>query len=91
MSLIVRQLTSDDLEWMDGVLTLFGEVFDEVETYSSNRPSPEYLRRLLGGEYFIALAAIREGEVIGAIAAYELKKFEQERSEIIRWRCILLL
>jgi aminoglycoside 3-N-acetyltransferase I len=31
---------------------------------------------------FIGLVALKAGEVVGGIAAYELKKFEQERSEI---------
>jgi aminoglycoside 3-N-acetyltransferase I len=64
------------------VLSTFGEAFDEVETYSRNRPSPDYLRELLGSEYFIAIAASKNGKVVGGIAAYELKKFEQQRSEI---------
>ena len=42
----------------------------------------DYLKRLLGSEYFIALAAIRGGQVVGGLVAYELQKFEQERSEI---------
>ncbi|CAN5661738.1 N/A [soil metagenome] len=79
---MIRQLTPADLGLMDGLLTLFGEAFDEVETYVGRRPSAEYLRRLLGCDYFIALAALVDGSVVGAIAAYELKKFEQERSEI---------
>lgn len=40
------------------------------------------MRRLLGSDTFIALAALKRDEVIGGIAAYELKKFEQPRSEI---------
>lgn len=78
----VQQLTSDDVALMEGVLTAFGEAFDEVDTYGSKRPSAAYLKRLLGTDYFIALAALKSGEVVGGIAAYELKKFEQERSEI---------
>ena len=35
-----------------------------------------------GSDYFIALAALKNGDVVGGIAAYELKKFEQERGEI---------
>ncbi|MEN8160361.1 MAG: GNAT family N-acetyltransferase, partial [Myxococcota bacterium] len=31
---------------------------------------------------FIALAAVKGGEVAGGPAAYELRKFEQERSEV---------
>lgn len=51
-------------------------------TYTANEPSESYLKRLLGGESFIALAAIDNDRVIGGLAAYELRKFEQQRSEI---------
>lgn len=78
----IHQLAPGDLESMQGLLTMFGEAFDEVGTYGGNRPDAAYLRRLLGSDYFIALAASRHGEVVGGIAAYELKKFEQARSEI---------
>nr|WP_277883972.1 GNAT family N-acetyltransferase [Nostoc sp. FACHB-888] len=44
--------------------------------------SADYLRQLLDSDYFIALAALKEGEVVGGLTAYKLKKFEQERSEI---------
>ncbi|XDY96600.1 AAC(3)-I family aminoglycoside N-acetyltransferase [Pseudomonas benzenivorans] len=67
---------------MEALLRTFGEAFNDVDTYTANRPSEDYLRRLLGGDSFIALAALKGGVVVGAIAAYELKKFEQERSEI---------
>jgi aminoglycoside 3-N-acetyltransferase I len=67
---------------MEALLATFGEAFDEAETYCKNRPSTEYLQRLLGSGYFIALAALKGSDVVGGIAAYELKKFEQERSEI---------
>lgn len=67
---------------MEAMLEIFGEAFDEVETYSGNRPSAAYLKRLLGSDYFIALVALQDSEVVGGIAAYELIKFEQERSEI---------
>ena len=42
--------------------------------------SAAYLRRLPGSKYFIALAALKEGEVVGGIAAYALQKLEQERT-----------
>lgn len=67
---------------MEGLLTTFGEAFNEVETYGSSRPSTAYLKRLLSSECFIALAALKNDVVVGGIAAYELQKFEQERSEI---------
>ena len=78
--LIVR-VGPDRLDLMHGMLTLFGEVFDEHATYDGNRPDDAYLRRLLEGGSFIALAAVAEGAVVGALAGYELKKFEQPRSE----------
>ncbi len=78
----IRQLTQDDLPLMDALLQTFGEVFDEVETYGGKRPCADYMRRLLGSDSFIALAAVKDGTVVGGLAAYELKKFEQERSEI---------
>lgn len=78
----ICQLSVNDLALMEGLLATFGEAFDEVDTYSSLRPSSAYLKRLLSSNYFIALAALKNGSVVGGIAAYELQKFEQERSEI---------
>jgi aminoglycoside 3-N-acetyltransferase I len=75
-------ITPTDIRLMNAVLAFFGEAFNDSESYTSRPPSPEYLRRLLGGDSFIALAALQDGAVVGAIAAYELHKFEQERSEI---------
>ena len=78
----IHALTPDDLPVMEAMLTTFGEAFDDAETYGRARPNAAYLKRLLGGDSFIALAALKSGEVVGGIAAYELRKFEQERSEI---------
>ena len=78
----IHRLTSSDVALLEGILTTFGEAFDELETYGGARPSAAYLERLLGSDSFIALAALKDGEVVGGIAAYELRKFEQERSEI---------
>jgi aminoglycoside 3-N-acetyltransferase I len=79
---MIQRLAADDLALMDGLLTMFGEAFGEPDTYGRARPGAGYLRRLLGSDSFIALAAVRNGEVVGGLAAYELRKFEQERSEI---------
>lgn len=78
----IRQLTSADLARMGDLLTMFGEAFEEEQAYSGARPGAAYLERLLGSDTFIALVASKEGEIVGGIAAYELPKFEQERSEI---------
>jgi aminoglycoside 3-N-acetyltransferase I len=82
MPIEVRQLGPNDVPLMRALLTIFGVAFDEADTYTTSRPSEDYLRRLLGGDSFIALVALRRDDVIGGIAAYELRKFEQERSEI---------
>jgi aminoglycoside 3-N-acetyltransferase I len=66
---------------MEAVLDLFESAFEDSENYSSARPSPGYLRRLLAGETFVCLAALDGNAVVGALAGYELQKFEQERSE----------
>jgi len=67
---------------MEGLLDTFGAAFNEEATYGGNRPSASYLQGLLSRDYFIAIAALRNGRVVGGLAAYELKKFEQERSEV---------
>lgn len=82
MPIDVCQLSSDDIALMKALLTTFGKAFNDMGTYTANPPGEDYLRHLLAGESFIALAALKDGEVIGGIAAYELKKFEQERSEV---------
>ena len=71
-----------DLQTLKELLQLFGEVFEEPETYQAAVPSDSYLESLLGDPNFLALAAIKDGEVVGGLAAYVLRKFEQERSEI---------
>ena len=78
----IRVLGPDDVALMEELLGVFGDAFNEPGEYRALRPSQAYLRRLLDSEYFIAMAAVAEGRVVGGLAAYELRKFEQERSEI---------
>lgn len=78
----IRELDGDDIALFRELLSLMGRAFDEVDTYTSAQPSTAYLRKLLEGGQFIALAALENQSVIGGLAAYELLKFEQERSEI---------
>ncbi len=82
MSATILQLGADNVGLMNELLTVFGNAFDDVPTYTARRPAAEYLRRLLDGDSCIALVAMDGEEVIGGLAAYELRKFEQERSEI---------
>jgi aminoglycoside 3-N-acetyltransferase I len=80
--LSIQQVGRDQVELMRALLDMFGVAFDDIGTYSRKQPSDAYLDHLLSSDYFIALAALKNGRVVGGLAAYELKKFEQERSEI---------
>lgn len=77
----IRPLTPADLSLMQALLQTFGEVFGELDTYTKHYPGDDYLSNLLASDYFVALVAISGDEVVGGLAAYELKKFEQARSE----------
>ena len=82
VSFRVQRIAPEDVALMEALSATFGEAFEDVETYTRKRPAAGYLRQLLESDYFIALAALKNDEVVGGLAAYELKKFEQERSEI---------
>ena len=77
----IRRLGSSDSGLMEAANGLFAQVFGE-EGYHGPPPNRDYLDRLLADEKFIALAAWFGTEMVGALAAYELVKFEAERSEI---------
>lgn len=63
------------------VNVLFAEVFEDPQSYASQPPDDVYLERLLSREQFVVLVAEAEDAVVGALAGYELEKFEQARSE----------
>jgi len=77
-----QQIRPADLPLLKSLLAVFGEAFGERDTYQGAVPSDAYLEALLRKPHFIALAALRGEEVVGGLAAYELEKFEQARSEI---------
>lgn len=66
----ICQLAANDLALMESMMTAFGRAFNELETYTAARPGKAYLERLLGSDYFIALAALKNDSVVGGIAAY---------------------
>lgn len=78
----LQRLSADDVPQLHALLTLFGQAFDEPETYGTRRPDGAYLRRLLDDPHVIALVAVRAGQIVGGLAAYVLPKFEQPRSEV---------
>jgi aminoglycoside 3-N-acetyltransferase I len=77
----VSRLGPTDLDQMEAMLDLFGTAFEEVETYGAHRPSRGYLSELLAADTFVVLVATTGDCVVGGLAAYELRKFEQPRSE----------
>lgn len=76
------QLTPADVDTLKDLLRVFGEAFEDVETYQGAVPSNDYLRSLLAAPHFIVVVARHGDQVIGGLAAYELSKFERERREI---------
>ena len=77
----VERLGSSDIGTMREALRVFADAFDEEENFFTAPPSDEYLQRLLSDPRFVLLVARLEGEVVGALSAYELVKYERERSE----------
>ncbi|TSC84939.1 MAG: Gentamicin 3'-N-acetyltransferase [Parcubacteria group bacterium Gr01-1014_13] len=82
MTYSFKQLSNTDLNHFKQLLKVFGEAFQDVETYQRSVPDDQYLVSLLGKSNFIVLAALYENEVVGGLVAYELEKFEQKRKEI---------
>ena len=82
MRFAVQELGPGDVALFEQLMTLFGDVFDERSTYTAARPPRSYVKKLLAREDFIVMAALRDAQVVGGLAAYVLHKFEQARSEV---------
>lgn len=82
MTYRVEQLKPGDHALVHGLLTVFDQAFEDPEAYSSRRPSEGYVNELLASPTFIALVALDGERVVGGLVAYELRKLEQERSEL---------
>lgn len=82
MTYRVQRLSAGDVELSHGLLTMFGEAFEDLETYGAKRPSAAYLKELLSSPTLVALVALKGEQVVAGLVAYELRKLEQERSEI---------
>lgn len=79
---VVRALTPADLPRLRELNSLFGDAFSDPETYRSQPPGDDYVCGLLADPHIIVLVALVDGHVTGGLVAYELRKFERERSEI---------
>jgi aminoglycoside 3-N-acetyltransferase I len=78
---MILRLGPTDLDRFNALLDMFGSAFEEPATYGDARPDAGYLADLLSDPTFVALAAVEANTVIGGLVAYELRKFEQRRSE----------
>jgi aminoglycoside 3-N-acetyltransferase I len=78
----VRRLAPGDEVLLSPLQDMFGRAFEDPASYGARPPSPAYQQRLLGSDYAMAFVALDGAEVVGGLTAYELPKFEQERSEI---------
>ncbi|GGY55224.1 AAC(3)-I family aminoglycoside N-acetyltransferase [Parvularcula lutaonensis] len=78
----IKRLGPDDVSLFRKMMRMFGEAFVEPGNYSAEGVSAAYQRERLGDPTFFALAALAKGKVVGGLCAYELLKFEQQRSEI---------
>ena len=82
MSYTYEHLAVSDVSLLKELLAVFGEAFEDVPTYQGAVPDDAYLQALLRKPHFIAVVAREGTKVVGGLAAYELEKFEQARSEI---------
>jgi aminoglycoside 3-N-acetyltransferase I len=78
----IERLTPGDVATFAELNTLFGEAFEDMDTYTAQRPDADYLRGLLADDGVFALVATDDDAVIGGLVAYTLRKFEQQRSEV---------
>jgi aminoglycoside 3-N-acetyltransferase I len=78
----IEILSGKDIDVMRAMLAMFGEAFNDRDTYTKAQPDDAYLDALLADDSFIAIAALAGTKVVGGLAAYMLRKFEQARTEI---------
>ncbi|MEL7277269.1 MAG: GNAT family N-acetyltransferase [Pseudomonadota bacterium] len=78
----IRRLGPGDVDPFRQMLTCFAIGFEDEANYVTNPPSDAYIADRLADGGFIPLVAEERGEVIGALCAYVMQKFEQERAEI---------
>ena len=77
----IRRLGPADLGLFRKLNALFGNAFNDPETYAAEPPSDAYLQGLLAKEHVVAIVALAGDEVLGGLVAYELDKFERARRE----------
>ncbi|MFU0507430.1 hypothetical protein [Pseudaminobacter sp. NGMCC 1.201702] len=78
----IRRLCPSDLSLVRQLNALFGDVFDDPDTYGAAPPEEAWLTGLLAKEHVVVLVALSGRKVLGGLVAYELDKFERARREL---------
>lgn len=76
-----RILDTGDVATLRQLLAIFAVAFEDEQTYLARQPGDGYLADLMSDRSFVAIAGYCDGSVVGGLAGYVLRKFEQERSE----------
>lgn len=82
VSVEIIHLVENDVSLLQSLNVMFGEVFNDSDSYAAKKPSSSYLKKLLANPTFFALVAVDGDLIIGGLVAYEFQKFEQQRSEL---------
>ncbi len=83
MAISCRRLQSGDIAPLRSLLDLFRVTFAEPDSERQYEPDDAYINTLLGDPTCVVLVACNDRDnVIGGLVAYELRKFEQPRSEL---------
>ena len=77
----IRVLGTSDVNLMRQLNAVFGRAFNEPGTYGATPPDDSHIAALLSRQHTIVIVAIQNESVIGGLVAYELEKFERQRSE----------
>lgn len=77
-----KHLASVDTSILKQLLAVFGEAFEDADTYQRAVPTDAYLKDFLSKPHSIVLVAMERETVVGGLVAYVLDKFEQDRREV---------
>ncbi len=77
------KLSSNNIPELRKLMKLFSLAFYDAKNYEDNPPTDEYIESILKNPCNSVIVAMNErSEVVGGLVAYELQKFEQQRSEV---------
>ena len=78
----IRRLGPADLSLARRLNALFGDAFDDPDTFAAAPPDDAWLAGLLAKKHVAVLVALSGSEVVGGLVAYELDKLERARREL---------